>query len=68
MLSMKEPKLTEKQKKKIKELKEQWMDEVESLPEIKLPPNTLSHASNKPRMEIEKKYQELIQKVIDGEM
>lgn len=61
---MSEPELTEEQKNKIEELKRQWMDEVEALPEVELPPDTLSHASNSPRMEIEKKYQALIQKVV----
>lgn len=62
---MSELKLTEEQIGKIEELKKQWLDEVEALPEVKLPPNTLSHASNIPRMEIEKKYQALIQKVVN---
>ncbi len=61
---MSEPELTEEQKNKIEELKRQWMDEVEALPEVELPPDTLSHASNSPRMEIERKYQALIQKVV----
>lgn len=61
---MSEPKLTEEQINKIEELKRQWMDEVEALPEVELPPDTLSHASNSPRMEIERKYQALIQKVV----
>lgn len=61
---MSEPKLTEEQINKIEELKKQWMDEVEALPEVELPPDTLSHASNSPRMEIERKYQVLIQKVV----
>lgn len=62
---MSEPKLTEEQINKIEELKRQWMDEVEALQEVDLPPNTLSHASNSPRMEIERKYQVLIQKVVN---
>ena len=57
--------MTEEQKNKIEELKKKWMDEVEALPEIELPPDTLSHASNSPRMEIERKYQALIQKVVN---
>ena len=62
---MSELKLTEEQIGKIEELKKQWLDEVEALPEVKLPPNTLSHASNIQRMEIERKYQALIQKVVN---
>lgn len=62
---MSEPKLTEEQINKIEELKKQWMDEVETLPAVELPPDTLSHASNRPRMEIERKYWALIQKVMN---
>lgn len=67
MLIVTEVRLTTEQEKKIKELKRKWAEEVDNLPPINLPLDTLSNTSNRPRNELAKKYMELIEKVIYGE-
>lgn len=57
--------LSPDQIRRIEEIKKEWFKELDELPEIKLAPNTLSNASNLPRIKLAEKYQPRIKAIYD---
>lgn len=57
--------MTEYQKKRIKEITEEWIKEVDSLPPTEPSVNGFNNNVNKPLLELEKKYKEKLRQVKD---
>ena len=65
MLTTTDRKLSDDQIRRIERLEEEWFDELEKLPPLNLGPCELSHAANKPRIDLNNKYIALIQEVLN---
>lgn len=65
MLTTTDKKLNDNQIQRIEALEKEWFDELEKLPPLNLGPCELSHAANKPRIDLNNKYIALIQEVLN---
>lgn len=65
MLITTDKKLSDDQIRRIEKLEEQWFQELDELPPLNLEPNQLCHASNKPRIDLHRKYETLIREIIN---
>lgn len=61
---MSKKELSVDQIRKIDEIKKQWFREMKELPPLNMGSNQLSYASNKLRLDLEKKYMAMIREIV----